>query len=103
MSTVVLSQLAEDDLLEIWCSIATDNVHAADDLIDEVHAATKLLAQQPLMVRLRPEFGAKLRSFPLRGYVVFYRPAENGVAVARILHGARDLAQISMPEIDPRQ
>jgi len=34
---------------------------------------------------------ARLRSFPVGSYVIFYRPMENGVEIVRVLHGARDL------------
>ena len=41
-----------------------------------------------------PAFG-ELRYFPLsshfRKYLVFYRPVADGVEIARVLHGARDI------------
>ena len=97
MATVVLSQLAEDDLAEIWCLVAADDFQAADNLIDEFHELTRLLALQPLMGRLRPELGPLVRSFPLGDYLVFYRPSRHGVGIARVAHGARDLAKLQMP------
>ncbi|MBM3832603.1 MAG: type II toxin-antitoxin system RelE/ParE family toxin [Verrucomicrobia bacterium] len=32
-----------------------------------------------------------LRSFPVANHLIFYRPMDGGIEVARILHGARDL------------
>jgi toxin ParE1/3/4 len=49
----------------------------------------ELLAEQPRMGRLRPEFGEGVRSFTVENYVVYYRH-EGNVLVARVLHGRRD-------------
>jgi len=51
IAVVVLSQLAEDDLLEIWCTVSADDIRAAN----------------------------------------------RGVGIARVVHGARDLAALQMP------
>ena len=50
-----------------------------------------LVAGQPLLGRLCPELAPNLRSFPVGNYVIFYRPIDNGIEVARVLHGARDI------------
>jgi toxin ParE1/3/4 len=50
-----------------------------------------LLAGQPLLGRLRPELAPNLRSFPVDNHVIFYRPIDHGIEVARVLHGARDI------------
>jgi plasmid stabilization system protein ParE len=39
-AVVVLSPLAEDDLVEIWCTVAADDIRAADKLVDELHQVT---------------------------------------------------------------
>jgi hypothetical protein len=43
------------------------------------------------MGRLRPELAPHLRSFPIGNYVIFYRLTQEGIEVARVLHGARDI------------
>jgi toxin ParE1/3/4 len=45
----------------------------------------------PELGRLREELSPRLRSFPVGRYVIFYRPMENRIEIARVLHGARDL------------
>lgn len=97
IAVVVLSPLAEDDLVEIWCTVAADDIRAADKLIDELHQMTQLLVRQPMLGRLRPEFGPDVRSFPHGDYLVFYRPASQGVGIVRVVHGARDLSALKMP------
>ena len=48
-----------------------------------------LLAEQPGMGRVRPEFGPGVRSFAVENYVIYYRQ-EGEILIARILHGRRD-------------
>lgn len=95
-----LSSLAEQDLEEIWSYVAEDASPAtADQLIDAIMDRFELLAEQPRMGRLRPEFGEGVRSFTVENYVVYYRH-EGDVLVARVLHGRRDqTAAWSEPEV----
>src|ERR671919_276395 len=87
-----LSALAEQDLEEIWSYVAEDASHAtADRLIDGIIDRFELLAEQPRMGRLRPEFGEGVRSFAVERYVIYYRH-QGDVLIARILHGRRDQA-----------
>jgi toxin ParE1/3/4 len=41
--------------------------------------------------REEPKFARDLRSFPVGNYLIFYRPIQNGIALVRVLHGARDI------------
>ena len=87
-----LSALAERDLEEIWSYVAEDaSPTTADRLIDAIIERFELLAEQPRMGRLRPEFGAGVRSFTVENHVIYYRPAGD-VLIARVLHGRRDQA-----------
>jgi toxin ParE1/3/4 len=86
-----LTNEAREDLDETWLSIAADNPPAADRLLDRLYESFLLLAGQPLLGRARPELGMNLRSFPVGNYVIFYRPIADGIEVARVLHGARDI------------
>jgi toxin ParE1/3/4 len=79
MARIVQSPAAEDDLLEIWVGLAANNVSAAERLMDDLDAATQILATQPLIGKARREFGAGIRSFPVRDYVIVYRPILDGV------------------------
>lgn len=85
-----LSTLAEQDLDEIWSYVADDaSPETADRLIDDIVDRFDLLAEQPGMGRVRPEFGPGVRSFAVENYVVYYRQ-EGDVLIARVLHGRRD-------------
>ena len=85
-----LSPLAEQDLDEIWLYIAEDaSPSTADRLIDDLINRFSLLAEQPRMGRLRPEFGDGVRSLSVENHVIYYRH-ERQVLIARVLHGRRD-------------
>lgn len=87
-----LSSLAEQDLDEIWLHVAEDaSPSTADRLIDDIIDRFNLLAEQPRMGRLRPEFGEGVRSFTVENHVIYYRH-ESEVLIARVLHGRRDQA-----------
>ncbi len=42
----------------------------------------------------RPELAAGLRCYSVGNYVIYYRPAKDGIEVARVLHGARDVDRL---------
>jgi|APFre7841882724_1041349.scaffolds.fasta_scaffold461835_2 toxin ParE1/3/4 len=79
MARIVHSPAAEGDLLEIWVGLAANNVSVAERLLNDLRAATQILATQPLIGKARREFGAGIRSFPVRDYVIVYRPILDGV------------------------
>jgi toxin ParE1/3/4 len=87
-----LSALAERDLEEIWSYVAEDaSPETADRLIDAIVERFELLSEQPRMGRVRPEFGAGVRSFTVENHVIYYRH-EGLILIARVLNGRRDQA-----------
>jgi toxin ParE1/3/4 len=91
MNPYRVSDEARADLDEIWLYIALDNPDAADQLIRAIVSRFPMLASMPLVGRQREELAPRLRSFPVRHYVIFYRPMAHGVEIVRVLNGARDL------------
>lgn len=91
MGTVRRSPLAADDLLQLWVYVARDDLEAADRLLDRIDEVCARLADRPELGRSREELADGLRSFPVARYVIFYRASDEGIEVARVLHGARDL------------
>jgi toxin ParE1/3/4 len=96
--SLFLSDLARADLDEAWQYIAADSEDAADRVIDDIVSTFQLLIDTPRAGRERAELAADLRSFPCGSYVIFYRPAPEGVAVARVLHGNRDVERQPFPD-----
>ena len=84
MARFVLTAEAKSD-------IAAESEIAADQAIAEIVQRFPRLAEFPEMGRERTELSPSMRSFPVGRYIIFYRPGELGVAIVRILHGARDI------------
>ncbi len=91
MPLIIRRPRASADLSEIWEFIAEDRVVRADEFVDRIDAKFQALAEQPLMGRERHDLVPGLRSLPMAPYVIFYQPVQDGVAIVRVLHGARDV------------
>jgi plasmid stabilization system protein ParE len=92
MTRIRFTNSAETDLLELWLTIAEENLVAADESLDLIHATVSVLSGQPEMGRARPELADGLCSFPTRTpYMIFYLPDKDGLLVVRVIHHARDI------------
>lgn len=91
MPRVITSAASEADAEDIWRWIANDSVRAADRLVLRFEDVAQLLAHRPEMGRSREELAPGLRSFAVGSYIIFYRPVREGIEVARVLHGRRDI------------
>lgn len=94
MKRASLSPEAENDLVDIWVFIATDDPVAADRFVDRHRERCAFLAESPGVGRERPELAAGLRSFPIGNYLIFYRLTADGIDVVRVLSGYRDLPSV---------
>ena len=94
MKQYTLTEEADNDLIELWLHISQDDLDVADRLLANFVKKFELLAAQPRMGRLRPEFATHLRSFIEGRYVIFYRLVPDGIEIVRIIHGARDMGTI---------
>jgi toxin ParE1/3/4 len=93
MGHLVISPQAGEDLLEIGLYITdqSGSGEIARRFLETIHRACEMLADRPGMGELRREFrSGEYRSFSVGNYVVYFRPMDDGISVARILHGARD-------------
>ena len=52
------------------------------------------LARMPGMGPARDEIKPGLRSFPLGNYLIFYRKIDDGIELARVIHGARKFEEL---------
>ena len=92
MPQAILLNSAEADLTEIWEYIAQDSPENASRFIRRIReTCTDALAYNPRMGRSRDELAPGLRSFTVQDYVILYRPIDDGVEIARVLHGSRDI------------
>lgn len=91
-----LTQLASTDIVNIWNSIAQDNLVAADRLIGKIHARMNLLAKFPKAGHARKDLaeGRPLLFSPVGNYMIVYQAHTHPILVVRILHAARNLSVI---------
>jgi toxin ParE1/3/4 len=94
---VVVRPRAADDIVEIFATIAADDLRAAERFEVAVRRECDLPSAFPHLGRARgfraPDLQG-LRSRPLSGFrnwLVFYRVERDAIEVVRVLHGARDL------------
>ncbi|MCC5615524.1 type II toxin-antitoxin system RelE/ParE family toxin [Nostoc sp. CHAB 5836] len=101
MSRCILAPSARLDLKEISSYITRFNPGAARRLNKKIIQQCKLLANFPNMGQSCDNFARGLRSFPVKDYLIFYRPIVDGVEVARILSGYQDLETVFLSEDIP--
>lgn len=82
---------AASDLEEIHDFIARNSPKIAGRFIEKIRKTCRSLAESPGMGRKRKELFPGIRSFPIGNYVIFYRTAERGIEVVRVLSSYRDI------------
>jgi toxin ParE1/3/4 len=58
--------------------------------IDALEARLRLLAERPQIGRQRNELAGGLRSFRFESHIIYYRAADFGIHVMRVLHQRQD-------------
>ncbi len=89
---------ARVDLLDIGDSIARDNPERAVSYIAELLGHTALIAAQPGIYRLRPEWGNAVRTARFGSYLILFEMGAERVTILRYLHGRRDINTIMSEE-----
>ena len=92
MARYAIAPQALADLDDIWEAIARDDVEAAGQVLSSLRQRFPRLADFPGLGRAS-SYGQALRRFAVPPYIIFYRPAEDGIEVVRVLHGARNPEQ----------
>ena len=91
MSGFVLHPQALTDLEEIWEYIASDNLGAADRVLEEIYEAIRLLVSFPQQGYRRSDLTARpLRFQSVRNFLIAYTPEEEPILVVAVLHGRRN-------------
>jgi toxin ParE1/3/4 len=79
------------DLFDIYRYFArAASPEIAETLLQEIDAAISKLRSEPLMGTLRPELLPELRVIFIHPYSLFYRPTEETIEIARIVHERRE-------------
>ena len=84
-----------EDLDEIWLHIARDNLDAAERVLDELESARELLAGRPHAGHFREDLvDPSVRFWPVRSYLIVYRPDRVPLEIVRFWHGARGVPNL---------
>ncbi len=75
--------------------IARDNPAAAARWLDKIEGTLSLLASYPLMGEPVDHIRPGLRRLCQGSYLLFYEPLQDGIGLVRVLHAARDVADLS--------
>jgi len=91
------TEVAIDDLRAIRDYIARDSRFYAARFVDRLLEATDVLVQFPDLGRHVPEAGPRtdIRELIFRSYRIIYLSRPDAVFVLTVLHGNRDLSQLT--------
>ena len=97
MARIVFSEAAREDRRAVTShSVETFGVGQARRLRNQFARTPNMLADNPRIGRLRAELdppGHTFRYFvAMSRFIIVYEPVDEGIQVARILHGMRNLA-----------
>src|SRR4029079_17244769 len=98
MSRVILSRLAQADLVEIGSFIAQDNELGAKKWVRKLRTTcTQTIGGMPGCGMRFDHLLAGMRCFSVKNYVIFFR-GRDPVEVLRVVNGARDFDQLRFTE-----
>ena len=92
MTPYILAPEALQDLQELWDYIATENLDAADRMIDTLFAAFERLAAMPGLGHRREDLTDRpLRFWTVDTYLVIYRAERTPIEIVAVTRGGRDI------------
>lgn len=89
MLQIIRTARADEDLIDIWTSIAADNPSAADRVLDAVERRWQQLARHPHSGMAREDIAVGLRHLIAGQYLTLYRITGDGIEIIRVIHGRR--------------
>ena len=94
MLKLVISDDAEQDLIDIWNYIAEDNPVNATRFLRKLAGKYHWLTENHEAGVNRDNLLPGLSSFPFAKYMLYYRVKNDTLELIRVLHGTRDLSLI---------
>ena len=98
MAFVTFSPKARQDLIDIGDYIARDSRANARRFVARLQGRCRQIGHAPLSYRSREDLASGLRMAPLGRYVIFFRMLDDTVRIERVLHGARNLPGVLVPD-----
>jgi toxin ParE1/3/4 len=94
MQGVRLTDLARQDLSDIWDYVSQHSQASADNLIIEITKKFATLRNFPNTGKEQSHLLINLRSFPYKDYQIFYQQFDEGIEILRVLHRSRDIESL---------
>lgn len=91
MRSLRFSSKAHADVKEILLYISADKPGAALKFVEQIETRCKLIANNPEMGELRPEYGHDVRSVSVGRYVIFHSATSEEVLILRIRPGDQNI------------
>ena len=95
---ILLTAAAVADIEHVGDYIAKDNPERAVSYITALEHRIAQFGTLPQGGRLRPEWGALVRSTPFGSHLIVWRTAGDTVEILRVVHGSRDLTALFRKE-----
>ena len=91
MATVLRTDQAEEDLIEILASLAQGGSSASARFDALLSRKLELHSRFPGLGAPCDEIAPGLRTFTVWRYLIFYEELVDGILIVRVMHGARDI------------
>lgn len=91
MAEIEISQLAKDDLNDIWKYFAGIELELALGFMQRFRQKLDLLSVNTGIGRSADQLVAHLRKFNFENYLILYFPRRDGIEIYRVLHKSRDI------------
>ena len=93
MSQFRKTPVAVESLLDIGVYIhqSSGSLEIALKELGRIDAKARQYANQPMMGTARPDLGESVRCFTVDSFVVIYEPADDGITILLVIHGAQDV------------
>jgi toxin ParE1/3/4 len=90
--SIIRTDRADEDLIEIWSYIAVENISAADRVLDAIEARWDNLARHPYSGVARDDIAPGIRHLVSGEYLTLYRLSNGAIEIVRVLHGRRKIS-----------
>jgi toxin ParE1/3/4 len=82
---------ADEDLIDIWATIAAESPEMADRTLDAIEQRWQQLARFPFSGRARDDIASGVRCLVAGNYLTLYMIGETEIAILRVVHGRRKI------------
>jgi toxin ParE1/3/4 len=90
--SIIRTDRADEDLIDIWSYIAANNISAADRVLDAIEARWDNLARHPYSGVARDDIAPGIRHLVSGEYLTLYRLSGSAIEIIRVLHGRRKIS-----------